>query len=98
MNQIYQKKKEETEFFFEESIKQNEFKEKEIRNEFHGCVDFYYLIKGIANEFSRINDLDDTDVKIIINKYIERNFGGIEYEIDNDLINHVINNIIKKNE
>ena len=73
------------------SIKQSfEFKklfkkEKKINTDFHGNLDFYYLIKGIAKEFAYIRNCSDEDkVKIIIH-YIERNFSGIEYEIDIDL-------------
>jgi hypothetical protein len=49
-----------------------------INIDFHGNRDFYYLIKGIANEMNENND----DLKKIIKKYIERNFGGLEYVID----------------
>jgi len=70
-----------------ESIKQTkEFKdlfkkENRIRRDIHGNLDFYNLIKGIAREFGRL----DENVKVqIIEKYIERNFGGIDYEIDID--------------
>ena len=58
-------------------------KEKKIRKEFHGNRDFYYIIKGIANELENLGDADDK-VPIVV-EYIERNFGGIEYEIDIDL-------------
>ena len=59
-------------------------KEKKIRKDFHGNRDFYHLIKGIANELRRSTEsIDEEKVKIIV-KYIERNFGGIDYEIDID--------------
>ena len=58
-------------------------KESKIRINFHGNRDFYYIIKGIANELENLGDSDDK-VPIII-EYIERNFGGIEYEVDIDL-------------
>ena len=52
-------------------------KEKRIRRDFHGIIDFYNLIKGIAIEFERLeNDSDENDKLSIIEKYIERNFGG----------------------
>ena len=60
-------------------------KEKEIKVDFHGNIDFYNFIKGIAIEIGKLNELDDNKVVIIIEKYIERNFGGIDYEIDIDL-------------
>ena len=60
-------------------------KEKHIRIDFHGNRDFYNLIKGIAYQLGRSTESNDAEkVKIII-KYIERNFGGIDYEIDIDL-------------
>ena len=60
-------------------------KEEKIKSEFHGNSDFYNLIKGVAIEGSKLNDIDD-EVQIvpILNNYIERNFGGISYEIDID--------------
>ena len=61
-------------------------KENKIRKDFHGNRDFYNLIKGIAIEFGRLgSDHNDDDKLSIIEKYIERNFGGIDYEIDIDL-------------
>ena len=62
-------------------------KEKKIRIDFHGNRDFYYLIKGIAYKLVSIGETTDKDKVPIIIKYIERNFGGIEYEIDIDFIN-----------
>ena len=59
-------------------------KEKKIKIDFHGNRDFYNLIKGIAIELKSGDITDDDKVSIVI-KYIERNFGGIEYEIDIDL-------------
>ena len=58
-------------------------KENKIRKNFHGNRDFYYIIKGIAYELENLEE-DEKKVAIII-RYIERNFGGIEYEIDIDL-------------
>ena len=60
-------------------------KENKIRKDFHGNRDFYNLIKGIARELGRLGDSNDSNKVPIIVKYIERNFGGIEYEIDIDL-------------
>ena len=55
-----------------------------IKIDFHGNRDFYSLIKGIANDLDKIeNDNDIEKLQIIIN-YIERNFGGINYEINID--------------
>ena len=53
--------------------------DKKIKEEFHGNRDFYYLIKGIANE---MNENNSSDYKGIIKKNIERNFGGLEIVID----------------
>ena len=64
-----------------------------INIDFHGNRDFYYLIKGIANEMNENND----DLKKIIKKYIERNFGGLEYIIDFET-NLESLELIKKNE
>ena len=60
-------------------------KDKVIKLNFHGNRDLYNLIKGIATEFGKSNNLDDSDAVSTIEKYIERNFGGIDYEIDIDL-------------
>ena len=57
-------------------------KETKIRKDFHGNRDFYNLIKGIASDIG-IDSNDNEKVRKII-KYIERNFGGIDYEIDID--------------
>ena len=54
-------------------------KDKIIKEEFHGSRDFYYLIKGIANE---LNENTNNDLKSIVKKNIERNFGGLEITID----------------
>jgi len=59
-------------------------KENKIRKDFHGNRDFYNLIRGIAAELKSGDSTDNEKVTIII-KYIERNFGGIEYEIDINL-------------
>ena len=59
-------------------------KDEKIRKDFHGNRDFYNLIKGIAIELGRLGDTNDEEKVPIIIKYIERNLGGIEYEIDID--------------
>ena len=59
-------------------------KENKIKIDFHGYRDFYYLIKGIANTFRDRGDISDEEKVNIIIDNIERNFGGIEYEIDID--------------
>ena len=74
---------------FESIKKLDEFnnllkKENKIRKDFHGNRDFYNLIKGIAIELGKLGDVNNNDKVPIIIKYIERNFGGIEYEIDID--------------
>ena len=89
---------------FQEISQEKEFKyllkkENNIRIDFHGNRDFYYLIKGIAYALGKSGELGDADkVKIII-KFIERNFGGIEYNIDIDFnlvlddIKEILNNL-----
>ena len=72
---------------FESIVRKPEYKdimkkEKKIRKDFHGNRDFYNLIKGIANELGKSAEFNDNEKVDIIIKYIERNFGGIEYEID----------------
>jgi len=83
------KEREKRQFEFIKGLKEfkNLFiKETKIRKDFHGNRDFYNLIKGIAIEFGRLgNDNDENDKLQIIEEYIERNFGGIDYEIDIDL-------------
>ena len=60
-------------------------KEDKIRKDFHGNRDFYSLIKGIAIELARLGDISYSDKVPIIIRYIERNLGGIQYEIDIDI-------------
>jgi len=60
-------------------------KEDKIKYEFHGNRDFYSIIKSVALEGSKLPNI--TDEKQIVDKveaYIERNFGGITFEIDVD--------------
>ena len=70
-------------------------KENKIKKDFHGNRDFYHLIKGTANDLGKSGDTSDNEKVIIIIKYIERNFGGIDYEIDIDF-NSPPNNMEKK--
>ena len=53
--------------------------DKKIKEDFLGNRDFYFLIKGIAYE---MNEVNVTDLRLISKKYIERNFGGFEINID----------------
>ena len=53
-------------------------RDKDIKEDYLGNRDFYFTIKGIANE---MND-NNLDYNGIIKKYIERNFGGFEITID----------------
>ena len=57
-------------------------KDEKIRKDFHGNRDFYNIIKGIAIELGKLGDTNDEEKVPIVIKYIERNMGGIEYEID----------------
>ena len=60
-------------------------KDKIIKTEFHGNRDFYNIIKGVAIEGSKLNNIsDEKQIEPIINNFIERNFGGIIYEINID--------------
>jgi len=70
-------------------------KEKKIKEDFHSNRDLYQYIRGIASRVAKLGSFDDAEVKSIINNCIERNFGGIEYEIDIDL--NLKLNEIKKN-
>ena len=59
--------------------------EENIKSEFHGNRDFYNIIKGVAIEGSKLNNISvENQIIPIIENYIERNFGGITYEIDID--------------
>ena len=69
---------------------ENEFKEmllneNKIKIDFHGNRDFFYLIKGVARELNETNEIENgKSVANVIEKYIERNFGGMEIELDID--------------
>ena len=60
-------------------------KENKIKKDFHGNRDFYNLIRGIAIKLKEKRDLTDSGKSQIVIDYIERNFGGIDYEIDINL-------------
>ena len=61
-------------------------KEKIINVDFHGNSDLYNFIRGIFINIGRLNYIEDNEVVVsIIEENIERNFGGIDYEIDIDL-------------
>ena len=56
--------------------------ENSINIDFHGNRDFYFLIKGIARDLYDSGDNNKNSVAKIIEKSIERNFGGMEIDID----------------
>ena len=59
--------------------------DKIIKTEFHGNRDFYNIIKGVAIEGNKLSSISEqTQIVPIINNFIERNFGGISYDIDID--------------
>ena len=83
------KKEDKSKGNFESITSKKEFKniwkkDNKIKIDFHGNRDFYNLIKGVANSLRNIEELNDKEKIEIIAKYIERNFGGIEYEINID--------------
>ena len=81
----YKKDKPLTEIETEKEFKIILSKEKKIKVDFHGNRDFFNLIKGVARELSETNEIEDSkSVVNLIEKYIERNFGGMEIEIDID--------------
>ena len=61
--------------------------DKNILLDILGNRDFYSLIKGIAYEMNDMKEINIINIKKIINKNIERNFGGLEINADfeNDL-------------
>ena len=69
----------------ENDFKELLLKENKIKIDFHGNRDFFYLIKGVARELNETNEIENgKSVANVIEKYIERNFGGMEIEIDID--------------
>ena len=65
--------------FESEDFKKLYENDRTIKEEFHGNRDFYYLIKGIANE---INENNNSNLQEVVKRHIERNFGGIDIIID----------------
>ena len=61
-------------------------KNKSINQEFHGNRDFYNYIKGVCNikSLSKILENNDSDISEQIEKVIERNFGGVDINLDID--------------
>ena len=60
-------------------------KDKIIKTEFLGNRGFYNLIKAVEIEGPKLyNIYDENQIVPIIINFIERNFGGINYEIDKD--------------
>jgi hypothetical protein len=57
-------------------------KEANIKEDFHSNRDLYNYIRHIVIRIARLGSFDEDDIKAIINNSIERNFGGIDYEID----------------
>ena len=75
---------------FSEIKKRKEYKNlekriKKLKIDFHGNRDLYSFIKGIAREIGKLSDRADNEVVQFVENYIERNFGGIDYEIDIDI-------------
>ena len=67
--------------------------EETIDIELHGNRDYFNLIKGVARELNETNEIEDSkSVVSIIEKYIERNFGGMEINIDIDENDIELNN------
>ena len=69
---------------FQDVKKMEEFKDlysknRSVNQEFHGNRDFYNYIKGVCN----IKSLD-SNISIQIEKVIERNFGGVDINLDLD--------------
>jgi len=76
---------------FNDFKKNNEYKtlytnNRSVNEEFHGNRDFYNYIKGVCNIKSLSKNLDNTDSDISeqIEKVIERNFGGVDINLDLD--------------
>jgi len=61
-------------------------KNRRVNEEFHGNRDFYNYIKGICNIKSLSKNLENNDYEVSqqIEKVIERNFGGVEINLDID--------------
>ena len=84
------KKIEKNNLFFNDIEKEEDYKyllikDKKINIDFHGNIDFYHLIKNIALYCSRLSSFNENEIISIIENSIERNFGGIYYDIDINL-------------
>ena len=57
--------------------------EEKIKTDFHGNRDFYSIIKSVSIDGSKLTNINNEKESVgIIENYIERNFGGINYGID----------------
>jgi len=77
---------------FSDLTKKDEYKtlytnNRSVNEEFHGNRDFYNYIKGVCNikTLSKNFENIDPDVNKQIEKVIERNFGGVDINLDIDL-------------
>ena len=61
-------------------------KNRSVNQEFHGNRDFYNYNKGVYNikSLSKNMESNDSNIGELIEKVIERNFGGVEINIDID--------------
>ena len=98
---------------FEDVKKMDEFKtlyaqNRSVNQEFHGNRDFYNYIRGVCNIKSLSKHLENNDSEISqqIEKVIERNFGGVDINLDldfelsyNDEADNIekFNNMLNKN-
>ena len=57
--------------------------EEKMKTDFHGNRDFYSIIKSVSIDGSKLTNINNEKESVgIIENYIERNFGGINYGID----------------
>ena len=62
-----------------------------FQKNFHGLRDLFSLIKELAIEMNKLGTQDDEgEIVSLVEKYIERNFGGIYYEINIDFNNNFV--------
>ena len=67
----------------EDDFKKIYAKEKKIKINFHGNRDFFNLVKGVARDLNETNEIAVTNSVVnLIEKYLERNFGGMDIDID----------------
>ena len=50
----------------------------------HVIIKFYNLIKEVATDMKKLNNLDEKEIVLLVEKHIDENFGGLDYEIDID--------------